>query len=287
MQENRFTKCSDSFFVDADYRKTLQAKGISCIEDVFAFEEGVNLTKNNLARFRERIRFEVDEPETVLFLKRYKNPPKTIQLKNWLAAKNRKSCAWFDYGIGEKLAGLGIAAAKVICYGEQFGLLFEKRSFCITEKIPDAESLERTLPGFFHGPSTVENQKQRKEFIKSLALFIRNFHRAGFCHRDLYLCHIFYSDDKFYLIDLARTFKPVLFKQRYQIKDIAQLYYSASGEFFTKADRLRFYFYLTGCKKLKKKDNIFIKKVKKKAERIARHDKKHGKAAPFENKKRY
>jgi len=286
MQQNRFIKCSGSFFVDADYRKTLQAKGINCIEDVFDFKDGVNLAKNNLARFRERMRFEVDESKTILFLKRYKNPPKTIQLKNWLAAKSRKSCAWFDYKIGEKLAGPGIAAAKVICYGEQFGLLFEKRSFCITERIPDAESLERTLPGFFHGHSTAENQKQRKGFIKSLALFVRNFHRAGFRHRDLYLNHIFYGDNgKFYIIDLARTFKPVLFKQRYRIKDIAQLYYSAPGEFFLKTDRLRFYFYLTGRKKLKKADKIFIKKVKKKAERIARHDEKHGKAAPFKNKK--
>jgi hypothetical protein len=284
MQQNRFIKCSDSFFVDADYQNALQKKGINCIDDIFDFEEGVNLTKKDLAQFRNRIQFQIDNPKAILFLKRYNKPPVIVQLKNWLAVKSRKSCAWFDYKVSEELNCLGIETARVISYGEQFGLFFEKRSFCIAKKIPDAESLENNLPVCFSLPLTDDTRGQRKEFIKDLALFICKFHQTGFRHRDLYLCHIFHSDSgKFYLIDLARTFKPLLFSQRYRVKDIAQLYYSAPGEYFSKTDRMRFYHYMTSCNKLQKRDKIFIKKVIDKAKHIAEHDRKHGKTAPFKS----
>jgi hypothetical protein len=284
MQRNSFIKCSDSFFVDADYQKTLLSKGLNSIEDVFAFKDGINLAKKDLAQFRSRVQFQTDNPKGIFFLKRYDKPPLIVQIKNWLSAKSRKSCAWFDYGVCEELAGLGIRTAKVVSYGEQFGIVCEKRSFCITEKIPQAQSLEKELPPCFSLPERNVNAGLRKEFIKNLALFIRRFHEAGFRHRDLYLSHIFYNDGgSFFLIDLARTFKPMLFKERYRIKDIAQLYYSAPGSIVTKTDRLRFYCYLTGCEKIHKRDKKFIKKVYKKAENIARHDRRHGKAAPYQN----
>ncbi|GAI94186.1 unnamed protein product, partial [marine sediment metagenome] len=50
-----------------------------------------------------------------------------------------------------KLAQFGINTLRVVCYGEKWGMIFEKRSFIITEKIPDAESLERKLPECFSG----------------------------------------------------------------------------------------------------------------------------------------
>jgi hypothetical protein len=83
------------------------------------------------------------------------------------------------------------------------------------------------------------------------------------------------------LIDLARVFGPIVLRRRFQIKDIAQVYYSAPGKHFTKTDRLRFYKAYTGQSKLTKKDKIFIRKVINKAERMARHDLKHGRVVPF------
>ena len=124
----------------------------------------------------------------------------------------------------------------------------------------------------------------RRDFIRRLAAFIRKFHDTNYRHRDLYLCHIFYSDDgRFYLIDLARVFKPVLLAERFRVKDIAQIYYSAPGGHFSGTDRLRFYFALTGRSKLNIKDKVFICKVINKAKQIARRDIKHGRDVPFEN----
>ena len=222
-------------------------------------------------------------------MKRYDRPPVFVQLRSWLSQHKRRSCAFCELEAASTLTAAGINTPKVISYGEQWGTLFETRSFIITEKIPEAESLERKLPDCFHKPATVENLKLRKEslglrrnFIVQSAAFIRKFHETNYRHRDLYLSHIFYSDSgKFYLIDLARVFGPIILRRRFQIKDIAQVYYSAPGKHFSKTDRLRFYMAYAGQSKLIKKDKIFIRKVINKAKRMARHDIKHGKAVPF------
>ena len=152
----------------------------------------------------------------------------------------------------------------------------------VIEKIPNAESLERKLPDCFEARATGKNLTRQRVFIKKLAEFIKKFHETGYRHRDLYLCHIFYGGNgEFYLIDLARAFKPAVFGERFRLKDIAQLCYSAPAEYFSKTDRLRFYLQYTQQKKLSSKDKEFIRQVLNKARQMARHDIKHGRAAGF------
>jgi len=276
------TEISKSLFIDGDYKTAFSESGLTSIDAVFSFNAGKNLAKNNLAPYRSRLQFEITLPAATLFLKRYTKPPISIQLGNWLSARRRISCALLDFETASELAAQGISTPKTISYGEQRGIFFEKRSFIITEKIPDAESLERRLPDYFDAPATVENLKLRRAFIAQLATFVKEFHETKFRHRDLYFSHIFYDDGgKFHLIDLSRAFKPIVFSERFRIKDIAQVHYSASGRYFSRTDRLRFYLGLIGHSKLTGKDKVFIVKVINKARRMARHDRKHGRAVPF------
>jgi len=277
-----FMEISKSFFVDPDYKTALGESGLTSIYAVFSFNTGRNLTKNNLAPYRSRLQFQISSPPATLFLKRYDRPPLSAQLKNWLRARRRASCSFFDMDSANKLSQTGISTPKTISYGEQWGLFFEKRSFIITEKIPDAESLERKLPAFFNGPATAQSLRLRRGFIAQLAAFVKKFHETNYRHRDLYLSHIFYGETgEFYLIDLARAFKPALFAERFRRKDIAQLYYSAPPGYFSKTDRLRFYLAYTGRDNLTSKDKVFIRRVMNKAKRMARHDIKHDRAVPF------
>jgi len=282
--KQKFVEISKSFFVSADYETALRKLGLTSIDAVFSFNTGQNLVKDNLPRFRSRLQFEINSPGplTKVFLKRYDRPPITTQLRNWLAARSRISCGFLDFETASKMSAAGINTPRTICYSEQWGVFFEKRSFIITEKIPNAESLERKLPDYFEGPITAENLKLRRAFIAKLAIFVKRFHETNFRHRDLYFSHIFYNDSgKFYLIDLSRAFKPVLFSERFRRKDIAQIYYSAPAGYFSKTDRLRFYTGYTGRRKLNAKDKIFIRKVINKANRMALHDTKHGRPVPF------
>jgi len=273
---------SEDFFVEPAYEAGLQKLGLVSIDAVFAFQAGRNLAKDNLAPHRSRIEFKIESPATTVFLKRYDRPPISAQLKNWLSAKKRISCGFAEVDAARKLAAMGVNTPKMVAWGQLWGGIFEKRSFAAIDKIPDGESLERSLPGFFNGPATSENLILRRRFIRQLAAFIRKFHDTGYRHRDLYLCHIFRTpDDQFYLIDLARAFRPMLLGALYRIKDVAQLHYSAPAKYFSKTDRLRFLRAYLGREKLNAEDKILIRRITNKAKLMARHDAKHGRAVPF------
>lgn len=286
MDKRKFIEISKSFFINPEYKMAFSKLGLTCIDAIFSFKAGKNLTKSGLARYRSRLQFKINSlgttTSTTLFLKRYDRPPAMIQLRNWFTLRRRISLGVTDFKITNKLASAGINAPKTVCYGEQKGSFFEKRSFIITEKIPNAESLEQKLPDCFSKMGTTENLKLQRAFIIRLAAFIRKFHETNFCHRDLYFCHIFYNNiGEFYLIDVSRCFKPILFTKRFRIKDIAQIYYSAPAKYFSKTDKLRFYLGYVGYRKLKKKDKIFINKVISKTKRMAQHDIKHNRCVPF------
>ena len=283
--QQKFMEISNSFFIDADFVRPLRELGLTSIDAVFAFDAGYNLAKRNLAAFRSRLQFELKSPPTTLFLKRYDNPPLLSQLRNWWCHHCRISYGFSEVDAAQKLTAAGINTPKTICYGRQGGILFEKRSFYITEKIPNAESLECKLPPCFSSPPDAENLKLRRNFIAQLAAFIRKFHETDLRHRDLYLSHIFHGDSgQFYLIDLARVFKPLVLTERYRVKDIAQLHYLAPGQYFSRTDRLRFYLEYTGQSKLTRKDKVFIRKVINKTRQMTRHNVKHGRPAPFATK---
>jgi len=288
MAQPQFVESSESFFVNRDYDEGLRKAGLTSTDAVFSFEAAEDMAKKNLAAFRSRLKFEIDVPgsphPTTVFLKRYNAPPAAHQLSNWLAARARKSCGALEYAVTSELSAAGIGTPKPICYGEQWGLLFEKRSFLITEEIADAEALERKLPTCFSKPATRENLKLRRSFIAQLAHFIGKFHETGYRHRDLYFSHIFCNGDgRFFLIDLARAFQPCILARRFQIKDLAQLYYSAPGRHFSQTDRLRFYVAYAARRELTADDRVFIREVVHKARRMARHDRKHGRQVPFES----
>ncbi len=272
----------ESFFCNEEYKTGLGNLGLTSIDSVFSFNNAENLAKDNLPGYRSRLRFEINSPPATLFLKRYDSPPILVQLKNWLSAGRRVSCGLSGFESAIKLAAAGINTPKIISYGEQWRIFFEKRSFIITEKIPNAEALERKLPDYFNASADMKNLKLRRNFIAQLADFVKKFHETKYRHRDLYFSHIFYDNDgQFHLIDLARTFKPNLLAERFRIKDIAQLYYSAPGRYFTNTDRLRFYLGYTGCSRLTGKNKIFIRKVINKTKQMAQHDIKHGRVVPF------
>jgi hypothetical protein len=270
------------FFVDENFKAPLHNLGLTSIDAVFNYRHGHNLHKSNMAKHRTRIQIDLTNPQTKLFLKRYDKPCVWLQLKNWLAHRTRASTADFDRLPCDQLARAGINTPKVIAYGSQWGPLFEKRSFMITEKLPAAFPLEKKLPSFFYNSSPLQNVEKKRRFINTLADFAAKFHNTGFRHRDFYLAHIFTDDNQnFYLIDLQRAFKPLLLRHRFRLKDLTQLYYSAPGKIFSRADRLRFYIRYTGRKKVSLLDKMFIKALKAKAWHMADHDIRHNRPVPF------
>ena len=284
MDKQRFIETSQSFYVDSGYVKAFEKLGLTSFDSVFSFNAGHDPGGSSLPEYRSRLQFKTFDPERTLFLKRYNRPDTLTQIKNWFWHKAHKSMMSFDLDPAEDLAKAGINTPKTVSYGEQWSFFFEKRSFIITEELPNAEPLDKKLPDCFRDSSKTENLKQQRKFIERLAQFAKKFHDTGYRHRDFYLAHIFYSDDGiFYLIDLQRAFKPFVLAERFRIKDIAQLFYSAPGSAFSRTDRLRFYKSYAGKEFLDRRDKAFIRKVVGKARRIAKRETKYGRLVPFTN----
>ena len=182
------------------------------------------------------------------------------------------------------LQQVNVAVPRTIACGGQWQGLLEKRSFIITLELEKARSLEKQLPDCFHAENAAA-WNQQKTFTRQLADFIRRFHATGYRHRDLYLAHIFLSEDEMLsLIDLHRCFRPLFFKERFRIKDLAQLHYSCDGSLVSLADRIRFYRAYRQTQKLSAADKVCIRKIHAKALRIAHHDRKHGRVVPFQKR---
>lgn len=284
MTEQKFKETSQSFFVDSGYVKAFEKLGLRSFNDLFSFDSGRDPGGSSLPKYRSRLEFKTPGIGKKLYLKRYHYPDALTQIKNWFWHNARKSMMAFDLDPADDLAKAGIKTPKTVSYGEQWGFFFEKRSFIITEELPNSEPLEQKLPDCFEDISKTENLRDKRNFIHRLGQFAKKFHATGYRHRDFYLAHIFYSDNgTFYLIDLQRAFKPRILAERFRVKDISQLYYSAPGSAFSRTDRLRFYKSYTGSKSLDGRDKAFIRKVVRKANLIARRERKYGRLVPFTN----
>lgn len=281
MTVDNFVELSKTCYVHPDYAESFRRAGLDDIDAVLNFSGDENLVKDNLASHRSRIKFKLEGFNKALYLKRYNRVPAGAQIKNWLCHRRRASTAAFDYTPGKVLSHYDISTPKTVAYGDQWDGLFEKCSFMVMEEI-DGCSLEEKLPDCFYDYKSANAHRQRCDFIAKLADFVKAFHDTGFCHRDLYLCHIFLSgDDKFHLIDMHRAFKPGLLSERYRLKDLTQLHYSAPGCVISQADRIRFYLRYCGKNKLDGRDRRFLRKLKSKAWRMALHDMKHSRPVPF------
>lgn len=281
-----FIQSAPGFFVLSSYRRTLAESGLDSLEAVIYCQKGQMLSKVGLAGWRHRICFPLADGQTA-YLKRYIRPPFFVQMKAWIQHRHRAFLAEYDKGPSDELARAKILTPQVIAYGGQWTGCVENCSFIITLEIPNGRSLEQKLPNCFETPPAPKQRQAKNEFIYRLADFVRRFHETGYCHRDLYLSHLFLSDEQtLYLIDLHRTFKPRIGSCYYRIKDIAQLHYSCPAAKISSSDRLRFYLAYAQMEKLTTQDKKIIRQVHAKALRMAQHDRKHGRLCPFQERQK-
>lgn len=141
-----------------------------------------------------------------------------------------------------------IATMKIAGYGEQGWNPAKKLSFLVTDDLVGTMDLEylgqqwrQTLPKF-----SVKARLTRK-----IALIAKKMHENGMNHRDFYLCHFLLDqsfktsnsiddDTSLFLIDLHRAQIRNKVPQRWLVKDIGSLLFSALDVALTQRDLYRF-----------------------------------------------
>ena len=273
-----FVRLNDgSGLVHKEYKQLLEQQGLGSLNEVFRYEQGENLYKPGLGH-RERFRIKLKrsgEQQVVIYLKRFGYPGVKELVRRWFIRRSRYGAGIYDFLGAQRLSEKGVAVPRPIAYGQTCNWLGEKRSFAIIEELPGSDSLERLLPNWKQKKKEYALLRDKKELIRQTAHLVRQLHQSGFNHRDLYLSHIFLSRDgkgceRLNLIDLQRVFQPVILKRRWQVKDLAQLYYS-SRDYFSYKDMMQFmheYFDNHGLTKYQKR---LIRSVCRKTRRIERH----------------
>lgn len=269
----------NDLWVVSGYEDMLAKAGLDSLDALCRAEGGDSLTKPGLANWRERIRLRFDDRRCdVAYLKRYRDPPRSAGaaarraiMSDSPAGGVRISLAGLEWHWMHALAREGICCVRPIAFGEEFRGGREQRSAVLAASVP-GQSLEFLL----NSPGRAELLPMR-ELVGSTAELVARFHAAGYIHRDLYLAHIFFDgdaaiDQSLHLIDLQRVFRPGLRRERWLVKDLASLNYSAPAGLVSRADRLRWLKSYLGAKRLDGAARRLFYRVVGKTASIARHD---------------
>ncbi len=199
---------------------------------------------------RRRWRWSLDDrTETgpaVLYVKRYAHSPLAEQWDRVRRQSAGHSRAYWEYVQSRRLARLHINVPAAVGFVEEMWGALERRSAVLLERVA-GDGFDRVWARICEQDAPLTRGIARHDLAVRLARFVAAFHGTGFCHRDLYLCHVFVDLDphggqppRFTLIDLARTHRPRWRRLRWIIKDLAQLDASAREIGATRGDRWRF-----------------------------------------------
>lgn len=161
-------------------------------------------------------------------------------------------------------------------YGERGRNPAKIESFVLTDELTDTVSLETLALEWAQQPPS---PRFRRAIIHELARVAGRMHRSGMNHRDFYLCHFLLpnaqreqSPVRLHLIDLHRAQIRAKTPYRWQLKDIAGLYFSAMDAGFNRRHLLRFVRLYTGkpLKTLTPREQRFFALVISKAQQLYR-----------------
>ena len=148
----------------------------------------------------------------------------------------------------ERLQQLGVDSMTAVAWGSRGWNPACRQSFIITEALENTVSLEDyCAPWAQHSPPF----SIKLQLLSALARISRTLHGNGICHRDFYICHfLLHENERFSageilvprlsLIDLHRALIRDRLRQRWIIKDVAGLYFSALHIGLNRHDFLRF-----------------------------------------------
>ena len=149
-----------------------------------------------------------------------------------------------EWRVLRRLATLGIPAPQPVAFGQAGRNPAHRRSALVMTEVAPALSLEDFALGRHPFRGTAAD---RQALIREAATLTRRLHQARITHRDLYLCHYLLPVDAgghaagpLHLIDFHRAQIWGTIPDRWLVKDLSGLVFSAGPLALSRTDRLRF-----------------------------------------------
>ncbi|MDY6863274.1 MAG: lipopolysaccharide kinase InaA family protein [Thermodesulfobacteriota bacterium] len=220
---------------------------------------GENLFKNRRRTTVTCVKTQFNGNSFELCIKEVRNPGIFIKFKE-LFRKSRGRKAW---EAAKFLEGKKIPIPSKIALLEEKDFIFPKRSFFITEFIPDSTSLFQYIEDHLK-----KNLKRKRDLINALAKFITDLHRKDICHYDLQTRNILVKENndkwEFFLLDLESIKLNKMINRKIILKNLVELNDLPLG--ISRRDRIYFlkkYQEISGIS-LKKKDIEEVQRISKK-----------------------
>jgi heptose I phosphotransferase len=240
-------------------------------QDVYRNKEG-----------RKTLRFE--RGGRSFFLKLHSGVGWAEIVKNLLQGRLPVVGASNEYHAVRALERIGVDTLSVAAYTSTGRNPAARQSLLVTDDLVGTVSLEDYCANWADAPP---EPRVRQSLILKLADSARRMHGAGINHRDFYLCH-FHLDEsslaeqspRCYLIDLHRAQIRGRTPRRWQVKDLAGLYFSAMDCGLTRRDLLRFIHHYSegGLRRALGEDARLWRQVERRARQLYR--KGHGTQPP-------
>jgi hypothetical protein len=225
-------------FADS-WKSILAENGLRSFDDFYDYKGKKRINKS-AKRGVSVLRLKVNGEEKNFYMKRFRHPHIKDMLFTLINCGKIQSQAACESGNMNLLKKNNIETCKPICFGEKSRFGLERKSFLITEELPGM-----CLTDFIAQNWATLPQSEKELLIASIAQFVRKIHKAGISLPDLYVWHLFLTEDKnasgtgrydFAVIDLNRMKRNTKSKSE-RIKNLGRLYFSMTDKYFDKQMR--------------------------------------------------
>lgn len=182
-------------------------------------------------------RISLRDGQLSIYLKRHWQLP----LRDRLCSKVMRSGCWTPASVEwhnlQWARQAGFHVPEPLALGEQHGPGLQLRSFLAIRELTGMLALHQAIPLAYSLMPETAFQHWKQQLLMQVAETAKRLHRLHRYHKDLYLCHFYVkrpvsktmSTGPLFLIDLHRLSHHHWAGWRWQIKDLAQLYFSTWG----------------------------------------------------------
>lgn len=211
--------------------------------DVQAFERIMTLPGEVFRDVKGRTTLRFQAGGRAYFLKRHTGVGWREIFKNLVSLRAPVLGAGNEHAAIHRLGELGVATLREAGFGQRGWNPARRESFLITEELAGMTSLEDLCRDW---PREPPEAGFKRALIAEVARIARVLHENGVNHRDFYLCHFLFDPasppqaPRLSVIDLHRAQLRRRTPERWRVKDLGALYFSAMDIGLTRRDRLRF-----------------------------------------------